>query len=63
MRSVERDAQQRAEDRRMRKEIADSFMRRGNKHFRGKEYEKALNMYNKVISYSVYKVCLIKTYH
>jgi hypothetical protein len=45
---VEKDAQARAADRRERKAVADSFKKKANKAFRAKDYEKALDLYNKV---------------
>lgn len=48
MKTVEKDAKKRSEDRRERKQIADGYKTRAIKAFRDKEYEKALNLYNKV---------------
>ncbi|PSN38417.1 hypothetical protein C0J52_16326 [Blattella germanica] len=49
MAHVEKDAAQRAADRKERKEIADTYKRKGNDAFRKKEYEKALDFYTKAI--------------
>ncbi|KAK9507169.1 hypothetical protein O3M35_007081 [Rhynocoris fuscipes] len=50
MKSVEKDANERAQDRRDRKIISDRHKLAGNKAFREKDYEKALVCYNKAIT-------------
>jgi hypothetical protein len=45
---VEKDANARAADRRERKAIADGYKKKANEAFRAKDYEKALDLYNKV---------------
>jgi TPR repeat protein len=45
---VERDAKARAAEKGERKAIADSYMKKANEAFRAKDYEKALDLYNKV---------------
>ncbi|KDR11078.1 Tetratricopeptide repeat protein 12 [Zootermopsis nevadensis] len=45
---VEKDASTRAADRRERKAIADGYKKKANEAFRAKDYEKALDLYNKV---------------
>lgn len=47
-RSVEVDANRRAEERRQKKEVAERFKMEGNKAFRAGNYNKALDSYNKV---------------
>ncbi|XP_022187198.2 tetratricopeptide repeat protein 12 [Nilaparvata lugens] len=49
MKSVERDAKERAENRRMSREVAKRLMKEGSKHYRNKEYEKALSYYNQAM--------------
>ncbi|RZF39835.1 hypothetical protein LSTR_LSTR000483 [Laodelphax striatellus] len=49
MKSVERDAKERAENRRMSREVAKRLMKEGSKHYRSKEYEKALSYYNQAM--------------
>ncbi|XP_049789307.1 tetratricopeptide repeat protein 12-like [Schistocerca nitens] len=46
---TEKDAKKRAEDRRQRREIADSFKKQANAAFGEKDYAKALDLYNKAI--------------
>lgn len=48
MKQMEQDAKRRAEDRRLRKQVADGYRTRAIKAFREKEFEKALVLYNKV---------------
>uniref|UniRef100_A0A1B6E4P6 Uncharacterized protein n=1 Tax=Clastoptera arizonana TaxID=38151 RepID=A0A1B6E4P6_9HEMI len=60
MSSVEQDIKQRAEDRRLRKQVADGFKTRAIKAFRNKEYEKALILYNKAID-EIRDSCLLYT--
>jgi hypothetical protein len=45
---VEKDASARAADRKERKAIADDYKKKANEAFRAKDYEKALDLYNKV---------------
>lgn len=49
MRSIEEDANKRYADRKQRESITQSSLRDGNKAFREKHYEKAINFYNKAI--------------
>lgn len=49
MKSVEKDAKQRAEDRKVRNERADTFKRIANKAFRDENFEKAVTYYTKAI--------------
>ncbi|CAG2068060.1 unnamed protein product, partial [Timema podura] len=46
---VEKDIQQRTEDKRQRKQISDNYKIQGNEAFRKQDYEKALERYNKAI--------------
>jgi len=45
---VEKDAEARAAYKRERKEIAEGYKKKANEAFRTKDYEKALDLYNKV---------------
>ncbi|XP_046747835.1 tetratricopeptide repeat protein 12-like [Diprion similis] len=49
MKSVEKDAKQRAEDRKIRNERADTFKRIANKAFKEQNYEKAITYYTKAV--------------
>ncbi|CAH1397018.1 unnamed protein product [Nezara viridula] len=49
MKHVEKDAAERAEQRRLDKIESDRHMKEGNKAFRGEDYDKALSCYNKAI--------------
>lgn len=49
MKSVEEDAKKRSEDRRQRKKESDIIKVEANKAFLAKDYEKALDLYNKVL--------------
>ncbi|KAL1122233.1 hypothetical protein AAG570_003638 [Ranatra chinensis] len=49
MKTVERDATERAKERKERKEIAEGMKNQGNKAFRAGDYNKALNYFNKAI--------------
>ncbi|XP_033232251.1 tetratricopeptide repeat protein 12-like [Belonocnema kinseyi] len=51
MKSVERDAKHRAEDRKARYERADTYKRIGNGAFKQGDYEKALTYFTKAIEY------------
>lgn len=51
MRSVETDAKQRAEDRKMRNERAETYKQIGNGAFKGENYEKALTYFTKAIEF------------
>ncbi|XP_021935240.1 tetratricopeptide repeat protein 12-like [Zootermopsis nevadensis] len=57
---VEKDASTRAADRRERKAIADGYKKKANEAFRAKDYEKALDLYNKAIE-QVKDCCLLYT--
>lgn len=46
---VERDAQRRYQDKKVRREKSDTLKVQGNKAFRRGEYERALTCYNKVL--------------
>jgi hypothetical protein len=45
---VEKDAEARAAEKKERKAAADGYMKKANAAFRAKDYEKALDLYNKV---------------
>jgi len=45
---VEKDAEARAANKRERKAIAEGYKKKANEAFRTKDYEKALDLYNKV---------------
>jgi len=45
---VEKDAEARATNKRERKAIAEGYKKKANEAFRTKDYEKALDLYNKV---------------
>lgn len=49
MRSVEEDAKKRSEDRKQRKIESDAVKAEASKAFLSKDYEKALDLYNKVM--------------
>lgn len=49
MRGVEKDAKQRADDRKVRNERADTFKRIANKAFKEENFEKAVTYYSKAI--------------
>lgn len=49
MRGIEKDAKQRAEDRKIRNERADTFKRIGNGAFKQCDYEKAITYYTKAV--------------
>lgn len=49
MRSIEKDAKERAEDRKIRNERAETLKRIGNGAFKGGNYEKAVTYYTKAI--------------
>ncbi|CAH1397019.1 unnamed protein product [Nezara viridula] len=49
MKHVEKDAAERAEQRRLDKIESDRHMKEGNKAFRGEDYDKALSCYNKFL--------------
>ena len=48
MAQIERDAEERAKDRRERRKRSEEFKMKANRAFRAKEFEKALDLYNKV---------------
>jgi hypothetical protein len=54
---IEKDAEARAADKRERKAIADDYKKKANEAFRAKEYEKALDLYNKVN----FRICIVNS--
>lgn len=52
---VEKDAEARAAEKKERKATADGYMKKANEAFRAKDYEKALELFNKV-NFRIYVV-------
>ena len=66
--SMERDAQERSERRKVKEKEATVHKEQGNQHFKAGEYEKALQCYTKVLACSklprscVYKIAAATEY-
>lgn len=52
---VEKDAAARAAEKKERKATADGYMKKANEAFRARDYERALDLYNKV-NFKIYIV-------
>jgi hypothetical protein len=52
---VEKDAESRAAEKKERKATSDGYMKKANEAFRAKDYEKSLELFNKV-NFRIYVV-------